>query len=138
MLEPRTLSLIFNTLKLIGGTLAISLPVGIGAGHPDCPHRFAVSPIRGRGAWVCYSSCRCILQAAAWQSGFGLFGWFTLAFGRPLESPWLIGWRGAIFVHAMAATPWVAAIVGLAARQVEPQLEEAALLDARAWRVFRA
>ena len=36
----------------------------------------------------------------------------------------------------MAALPWVAAIIGLAARQVEPQLEEAALLDAPAWHVF--
>jgi iron(III) transport system permease protein len=77
------------------------------------------------------------LQAATWQWGFGLFGWYTLAFGSPLQVPWLVGWRGAIFVHAVADIPWVALIVGLASRQVEAQLEEAALLDALAWQVFR-
>ena len=35
------------------------------------------------------------LQAAAWQAGFGLQGWYTLAgFGRTL----LEGWAGAIWV----------------------------------------
>jgi iron(III) transport system permease protein len=76
------------------------------------------------------------LQAAAWQSGFGLYGWYTLAFGESLDKPWLTGWRGAIWVHAVASIPWVTLIVGLASRQVEPQLEEAALLDTSPLQVF--
>ena len=38
--------------------------------------------------------------------------------------------RGAVWVHAAAATPWVAGIVALGARGCPASLEEAALLDA--------
>ena len=44
----RSRGLAFNTLKLIGGTLAISLPLGALLGILDCPHRSAAAPI-GRG-----------------------------------------------------------------------------------------
>jgi iron(III) transport system permease protein len=132
--DERTRSLALNTLKLIGGTLAISLPFGalVGAliARTDLPLRRVAAAAIGLLLIV-----PLYLQAAAWQSGFGPYGWFTLAFGGSSD-PWLWKWRGAIFVHAMAAVPWVALFVGLAARQVEPQLEEAALLDAPAWRVF--
>jgi iron(III) transport system permease protein len=134
--DARSKSLAFNTLKLVAGTLAISLPVGSVLGlliaRTDLPLRRTAAAVLGLLLIV-----PLYLQAAAWQSGFGLFGWYTLAFGSPLQSPWLVGWRGAIFVHAVAAVPWVALIVGLASRQVEAQLEEAALLDASAWQVFR-
>ena len=36
--------------------------------------------------------------------------------------------RGAIFVHGIAAVPWVALIVGIGLTQVDPAQEEAALL----------
>ncbi len=134
--DARSRSLAFNTLKLVIGTLAISLPVGSVIGlviaRTDLPLRRIFAAAFGLLLIV-----PLYLQAAAWQSGFGVFGWYTLLFGGSLESPWLNGWRGAIFVHAVAAVPWVAAIVGLASRQVEPQLEEAALLDATSWQVFR-
>jgi iron(III) transport system permease protein len=73
------------------------------------------------------------LQAAAWQAGFGLQGWATMAFGFPY---WLEGWTGAIWVHTVAAIPWTTAIVGLGFWMVEPELEEQALLEASPRRVF--
>jgi iron(III) transport system permease protein len=132
--EDRTRSLAFNTLKLVAGTLAISLPLGALLGilivRTDLPLRRVAAAAIGLLLIV-----PLYLQAGAWQSGFGPYGWYTLAFGGG-DDPWLWKWRGTIFVHAMAALPWVALFVGLAARQVEPELEEAALLDAPAWRVF--
>jgi iron(III) transport system permease protein len=73
------------------------------------------------------------LQAGAWQAGFGDQGWFTLAGNT---SAWISGWRGAIWIHSMAALPWVAGIVGIGLRLIEPELEEQALLDGSARQVF--
>jgi iron(III) transport system permease protein len=132
--EERTRSLAFNTLKLVAGSLAISLPLGALLGiliaRTDLPLRRLAAAVIGLLLIV-----PLYIQAGAWQSGFGPYGWYTLVFGGG-DDPWLWKWRGAIFIHAMAAIPWVALFVGFAARQVEPQLEEAALLDAPAWRVF--
>ncbi len=80
------------------------------------------------------------LQAAAWQAGFGLQGWCTLAAPRPFAgfAPVLLeGWRGAIWVHSMAAVPWVVLIAGFGLAKVEPELEESAALDCTGWQVFR-
>jgi iron(III) transport system permease protein len=73
------------------------------------------------------------LQAGAWQAGFGDQGWFTLMTNT---SVWLTGWRGAIWIHSLAALPWVVGIVGIGFRLVEPELEEQALLDGSARQVF--
>lgn len=134
-IDARSRLLAFNTLKLVAATLALSLPLGSMLGlliaRTDLPLRKTACALLGLLIIV-----PLYLQAAAWQAGFGTFGWYSLVVESSLQAPWLAGWRGAIFVHAVAAIPWVAAIVGLAARQVEPQLEEAALLNAPAWRVF--
>ncbi len=73
------------------------------------------------------------LQAGAWQAGFGDQGWYTLATN---SSAWLTGWPAAIWIHSMAALPWVVGIVGIGLRLVEPELEEQALLDGSATQVF--
>ncbi|MGA2063071.1 MAG: ABC transporter permease subunit [Thermoguttaceae bacterium] len=73
------------------------------------------------------------LQAGAWQAGFGDQGWFTLTTN---SSAWLTGWRAAIWIHSLAALPWVVGIVGIGFRLVEPELEEQALLDGSARQVF--
>ncbi|MEO8498680.1 MAG: hypothetical protein ABI614_26765, partial [Planctomycetota bacterium] len=75
------------------------------------------------------------LQAAGWDAGFGKQGWYSFAHGS-VAAPILDGWRAAIWIHAMAAIPWVILIVGLGLWLVEPELEEAALLDGSALSVF--
>jgi iron(III) transport system permease protein len=73
------------------------------------------------------------LQASAWQAGFGLEGWYSRG---DSAGPWLKGWNAALWVHSLAAIPWIVLIVGLAMRTVEPALEEQALLDGSPWQVF--
>src|SRR3954453_12799559 len=51
------------------------------------------------------------VQLAGWDAVFGKLGWYSLAYGS-LSEPFLGGMRGAIFVHGMAAMPWVALLVG--------------------------
>ena len=78
------------------------------------------------------------MWAGAWDAGFGIQGWHTLATNPHLaREPWLSGWRGAVWIHAMAAVPWVALIVAAGLRSVEAELEEDALLRMPAYQVVR-
>jgi iron(III) transport system permease protein len=69
------------------------------------------------------------VQLSGWDAALGKLGWYSL-WKLSLADPFLAGMRGAIFVHAMAATPWVVLLVGIGLLQVDPAQEEAALLVA--------
>jgi len=124
--EARVRGLLLNTLLLAALTCAISLPLGtvlaVAVVKTDMAGRRMLAVLLGVLLFV-----PLYLQAGAWEAGFGLQGWYTLAYQAP---PPLDGWRAVIWIHAMAAAPWVALIVGVGLRAVEPELEEAALLDA--------
>jgi iron(III) transport system permease protein len=78
------------------------------------------------------------MWTGAWDAGFGIQGWHTLATNPHLaHQPWLSGWRGAVWIHAMAAVAWVALIVAAGLRSVEAELEEDALLRMPAHQVLR-
>ena len=132
-MDPIALKLALNTLVLAGVTCAISLPLGAGLAwllvRTDLPGRKAALGLLGVMLFV-----PLYVQAAAWQAGFGLQGWYTLAYAGPI---WLDGWQGAIWVHVMAALPWVVLIVAAGLWLVEPELEESALLDGTPGQVFR-
>src|SRR5262249_43028022 len=72
------------------------------------------------------------LHATAWLGALGNVGRAQL-FGT---GPLLRGWVGAAGVRPLAAFPWVVLLAGVGLRAVEPELEEAALLDLPAWRVL--
>ncbi len=127
-----TWTLLGNTLLLTAATSAVSLPLGTALAwllvRTDLPARRPVLLMVGLLPFV-----PLYLQAAAWQAGFGAQGWCTRSFA---ETVWLAGWRGAIWIHAMAAVPWVVLIVGMGLRLVEAELEEQALLDGSPRQVF--
>lgn len=133
---PRSRGLVENTLWLVGATLAISIPIGtvlaVALARTDARLRRIVAVALGIMLVV-----PLYLDAAAWDAGFGDAGWFTRLTAAPYTSGFLSGWRGAVWVHGMAAIPWVVLIVGMALRFVEPELEEAALLDGTSWQVLR-
>jgi len=128
-----------NSLQFAGATCAVSLPLGallaVLVSKTDVPGRRAAIAVLALLLFV-----PLYLQAAAWLAGFGQQGWLTLAADdvlprdHPLCSalPLLGGWRGAVWIQAMAAVPWVCLIVGAGLRTVEPELEEDALLSAPA------
>jgi iron(III) transport system permease protein len=136
--DSRTWSLLLNTLLLCGATCAISLPLGsVLAGlltRTDLPGRRSGMLLLAVMLFV-----PLYLQAAAWHAGFGTQRWLTQAVDLPMWlQRWTLleGWRAAIWIHSMAAVPWVALIVGLGLALVEPELEEQALLDGSPWQVF--
>ncbi len=131
-MNARTLTLVLNTLRLAAAVCAVSVPLGT-----LLAWLLVRTDLLGRRLWLASLGLMLFvplyLQAAAWQAGFGLQGWYPLAgFGPTL----LDGWRGAIWIHAAAALPWVVLIVGLGLANVERELEELALLDASPRQVF--
>jgi len=124
MASARLRGLLINSALLTGGALAISVAPGTFLAVV-----VAKSSLAGRrvveGLMVALLLVPLVVQAAAWQTT----GWFAGAGG------WLVGWRGAIWVHGVAAIPWVVLAVGAALRNVPRELEEEALQDASAWRV---
>lgn len=129
--DEQSRALAANTL-LLSGTVAIAsvllgAPLAFLIARTDIRGRRLLGPIV-----LAMALLPLYLQTAAWQAGFGLQGRFTPVLG----TPWLDGWRGAIAIHTLAAIPWVVAIIAIALRLVEPELEEAALLNATPLQVF--
>lgn len=130
----REFGLLCNSLLLAAGTTAISLPLGAAIAflltRTDLPGRRAMTLALAALLFV-----PLYLQGGAWMAGFGVTGWWTAI--QPAGWPvLLVGWRGAIWVHAMAAVPWVALFVGLGLRAAPPELEEETLLVGSRAQVF--
>lgn len=130
--DARVQSLVLNTASLSASVTALALPLGAVLAfllvRTDVPGRKAAMLVLGVLLFV-----PLYLHAAAWEAGFGVQGWFSRLTGAP---PLVDGWRGAVWVHAVAAVPWVVLIAGAGFWLVEPELEEQALLDAGPGTVF--
>jgi len=128
--DPRLAGLLANTAWLAFGASAIAVPVGtfcaVAIVKTNVPGRYVAALLLASVVFV-----PIFVQAAAWDSGFGMQGWYTLETNPRLTTvPLLAGWPAAIWVHGLAAVPWVALIVGVSLRNVEPELEEDAVLHA--------
>ncbi len=128
----RPLGLAFESTRLVLATGAIALPMGVALAlvlfRTDAWGRRAMLGVVALAAFVPMP-----LHATAWLGGFGNAG-RSQALG---VGPVLVGWSGAAFIHAMAALPWVVALVGVGLRAVEPDLEDAARMDLTPWGVIR-
>ncbi len=124
------LGLAWMTLKLVMLTELLSLGLGV-----PLAWLAARSNLRGRhlllGLMALSLFVPLPMHALAWLGAFGNIG-REQALGT---GPILVGLFGAVFVHALAALPWVVLIVSVGLLSVEPELEDAAHLDLPAWRV---
>src|SRR5213083_2970470 len=115
-----------NSAILAAGAIAIALPIGTLLAVVLTKLSF---PGR-RAAIACLGVLLFLplyVQLSGWDAALGKLGWYSLAHGS-LAEPFLAGMRGAIFVHGIAAVPWVALLVGIGCWQIDPTQEEAALL----------
>jgi iron(III) transport system permease protein len=137
-----------NTLVLVSGTLLFSLPAGIVGAvllyRPDLPWQPAL-----RFLVVLTLFVPLPLFASGWEAALGSGGWLHVTLWTPrapadpdlspggsLWRPWGRGMDAAIWIHAMAAIPWVIVLVGQGLCWVERELEEDALTVAGPWRVL--
>jgi iron(III) transport system permease protein len=115
-----------NSAILAAGATAIALPLGtllaVLLARFDLPGRRLAAAALGLLLFL-----PLYVQLSGWDAALGKLGWITLLFGR-IDQPLLVGMRGTVIVHGLAAVPWVALIVGLGLSQVDPAQEEAALL----------
>ncbi len=130
----RVAGIALNTLRLSLSSAAIAVPLGTLAAVLLVKTN---APLRGwmLAAFAVLLFVPLYLHAAAWQAALGVGGWMTVDPVEGLAEPWLDGWTGAIWIHAMAAVPWVVCIVAVALARVPAELEESASLAAPAWRV---
>ena len=128
----RLRGLLVNSTLLAGGALLISVPLGT-----LLAVAIAKTSLGGR-----HFLERCLVvmlfvplyvQATAWQAAVGQGGWLV---DVGWLAGWLTGWRGAIWIHGMAAIPWVVLFVAATLRKVPRELEEESLQDVAAWRVL--
>jgi iron(III) transport system permease protein len=138
-------SLAGNTLALVGGTLLLALPMGIlGAVllyRTDLPLRRTF-----RFLTLLTLLIPLPLFASGWQAAVGSGGWLPLAvwnipraaevLGSNVWTPWGQGIGSAVWIHAVAAMPWVILLVGQGLLRVGRSLEEDALTLMPAWRVL--
>src|SRR3954454_8469888 len=123
-LDPRVGRLWLNSARLASLCCLIALPLGtfLAAAifKSDVPGRRTAALILVGMLFV-----PLYLVTGAWDAGFGIQGWHTLSTNPHLaHEPWLAGWRAAVWVHALAAVPWVVLIVGASLRAVEAETEE--------------
>jgi iron(III) transport system permease protein len=141
-------SLALNTLALVGGTLAIVLPLGIGGAvllyRSDLPGSYWLRFVVLLSLFVPLP-----LFTAAWQAALGTTGWLPTMLWNELSpenpevapdgvfwNPLGSGFGPAIWLQAMAGLPWVILIVGQALVWVERELEEDMLTVVGPWRVL--
>jgi iron(III) transport system permease protein len=134
--SARLQGLLLNTALLACGTIAIALPLGALLGvllaKIDVPGRKTLAWLLAGLLFV-----PLYVQAAAWNAVLGAGGWVPQSLaGEGYAQPWLAGWRGAIWIHAMGAVPWAALMTAGSLCAVERRLEEEALLDASPLRVL--
>ncbi len=124
-----------NTLLLVGGTLALALPLGTAAAvllfRTDLPLRRGLRSLTVLALFVPLP-----LLTSAWQAALGSGGWLAALWHDAPGRPWASGLGPAIWIHAIAALPWVVLIVGLGLTWVEGELEEDATLAAGRWRAL--
>ena len=125
---------LLNTLLLGLATSAISIPLGAWAA-------WATFTGRGffRGSLVLITIAAALipfyLQVNAWDSLIGRLSWLLTAQNTTL-TPILDGWSATIWIHAMAATPWVALMFMMRMVVDDSVGEEQALLDTGTLTVF--
>ncbi len=133
--DQRTSRLLVTTLKLGLGSAMLSVPMGTALAwvitRTNAPGRRWM-----QGSLGILLFMPLLLHTAAWDAGFGMQGWFHALMAHWNVPPLLSGWRGAIWVHATSAVPWVTLIVAVGLRSIASQWEDAAIMETNPLRVF--
>ncbi len=130
--SERLRGLLLSSAWLAGGALAISIPAGtllaLAITKTSLPGRRIALRLL-----IALLLVPLYVQAAAWQAALGHGGWLTTWMSGVAL---LAGWPAAIWIHGVAAIPWVVLFVSTSLKNTPCELEEEALQDAHRWRVL--
>ena len=134
----RLLALGCNTFFLVAGTLALAMPIGVAGAvllcRTDLPFRRL-----GRLLILLTLFVPLPLFTSGWQAVLGAGGWLPVpawSGAGAVWTPWGQGIGSAIWIHTVAALPWVVLLAGQGLSWVERELEEDALTQMPPWRVL--
>lgn len=126
--DPLSLRLTLQTLGIAAATAALTIPPAILVAlllfRTNVVGQEALRTLLALGLFV-----PVYVHIAGWRDLLGPQGWL------PLANPWqpgnnlIDGWTGAVWLHAVAAFPWVVFLVGIAVGRDSADLEEDARLD---------
>jgi iron(III) transport system permease protein len=126
--------LLLNTFLQCGSVAAVSLPVGV-----LLALLLTRTNVHGkRLAWLLLLTLLFLplhSTAAGWIAVFGKLSSQAPAFFQTTQ-PLVEGMPAVIWIHAMAAIPWVTVIVSLGLATIPQEVEEAAILDISPARFF--
>jgi iron(III) transport system permease protein len=132
--DPPLRRVLANTFEVCGGAAAIALPVGLLLA-------LLVTRTNVAGKSVSWLLLLTLLflplhaTAAGWVAVFGKLGSQAPAFFHTAK-PLVDGMPAVIWIHAMAAVPWVTLIISMGLRAIPQEIEESALLDVSPPRFF--
>ena len=137
LLTPRdTRGLLRNSLQLAVVTGLLAVPVSAMLAYVMSRYQILGERVIDAGLLVLLF-LPLYVQLAGWEAGFGRGGWYSTLIAQRLSEPPLEGLRGAAWVHAVAAVPWLYWIFRFGFAAIPVVLEDAAALDAGRWQVFR-
>jgi iron(III) transport system permease protein len=126
--------LLVNTLVLCGGVATISVPPGM-----LLAILLTRTNVGGRNlGWLLLLTLLFLplhSTAAGWVALFGKLGSQSSAFFQTTQ-PLVNGMPAVVWIHSMAAIPWVTLIISLGLWTIPREVEEAALLDVSPVRFF--
>ena len=126
--------LLVNTFVLCGSSAAISLPMGM-----LLAILLTRTNVAGKNlAWLLLLTLLFLplhSTATGWVAVFGKLGSQAPSFFQTAQ-PIISGMPAVIWIHAMAAIPWVTLIISLGLSAIPQEVEEAALLDLSPPRFF--
>jgi iron(III) transport system permease protein len=132
----RLVALARNTLLLVAGTIPLALPLGIALAvllyRTDLP---------GSRLWRLLTLLSLFvplpLFTSGWQAALGSGGWLPIpSWSGSVWTPWSQGIGSAIWIHALAALPWLILLIGQGLTWVECEVEEDARTLLPAWLVL--
>lgn len=132
----RLVQLSLNTLTLTFGTAFLAVPTGTFL----AALLFRTTFFSRRFALFLLALALFVplpIVVSSWQAMLGAQGFFPVDFWRDAPGrPWASGMPAAIWIHTLAAIPWVAFLVGVGLRSVESELEDEAAQVVGPWRVL--